>query len=363
MATAGTGVARAPGATDPDPPTSPRRPRPVRVLRRRAPVVTLRGASALHRGRRRPAHRRRYPRPETRSRWLVGLAVVVLGAMASGVVASAGTSTVAVQATTTVVVRPGDTLSAIAARYGTTVAAITSLNHIADPDQVRAGTTLSVPVAPATTPTAPAAAAAVTVVVRPGDTLTSIAARHGTTVAALVAYDHITDPDVVLAGSRLAIPPPPVPPGWGPGGPLPPLLLAHPERIALRPDFVTAAAAMRLPASLLEALCWWESGWASTVTSSTGALGLCQLEPSTVSYARASLLHQPWLDPMVANDNIAMAAAYLKDLSIRDGGDLRTAVAAYYQGLASVQHKGLLPSTQTYVTGIFNYSTIFAAAG
>ncbi|HTZ07817.1 MAG TPA: transglycosylase SLT domain-containing protein, partial [Acidimicrobiales bacterium] len=218
-----------------------------------------------------------------------------------------------------------------------------------------------VPAAPPTP--APAAAAPVVVVVRPGDTLTAIAAAHGTTVAALVAYNHLAHPDLVLAGSRLAIPPPPLPPGWGPGGPLPRALLARPALLALRPDFLSASASTGVPASLLEALCWWESGWTADATSSTGALGLCQLEPSTVAFARTTLLHQPGLDPMVAGDNIAMAAAYLEDLSARTGGNLPDAVAGYYQGLASIQQKGLMASTRTYVSGIFAYSTIFASAG
>jgi hypothetical protein len=38
-------------------------------------------------------------------------------------------------------------------------------------------------------------------------------------------------------------------------------------------------------------------------------------------------------------------------------------VAAYYQGLSSVQGMGQMASTQNYVTGIFNYAAIFAAAG
>ena len=198
--------------------------------------------------------------------------------------------------------------------------------------------------------------------VRVGDTLTSIAARYHTTVAALMAANHITNPNVVYAGAHLALPGPVLPPGWGPGGPLPTTLLAHPDRLALRPSFLSAASASGIAPSLLEALCWWESGWQSNVTSSTGAVGLCQLEPSTVTYAR-TLLHNPALDPRVPADNIAMAAAYLHDLTGHDGGDLHTTVAAYYQGLASVLASGTMPSTKVYVAGIFNYAGVFAAAG
>ena len=41
-------------------------------------------------------------------------------------------------------VRAGDTLSAIARRYGTSVAQLVSWNHIADPDRIRVGERLRV---------------------------------------------------------------------------------------------------------------------------------------------------------------------------------------------------------------------------
>ena len=264
---------------------------------------------------------------------------------------------------TAVTVQPGDTLSAIAVRYHTTVAALVAANGIADPNRIMAGAVLHVPMA-APPPVAVAAIGptGATVVVRPGDSLTSIAAHHHTTVAVLVAVNHIANPNLVFAGARLTLPGPLLPPGWGPGGPLPAALLSHPERLSLRPAFLSAANASGVAPSLLEALCWWESGWQSTATSSAGAIGLCQLEPSTVNYARTVLLHNAALDPRVAADNIAMAAAYLHDLMVRGGGDIHVAVAAYYQGLGSAQQR-LLPSTQNYVTGVFNYAAIFAAAG
>lgn len=282
--------------------------------------------------------------------------------------AGGGTADAAFAVSTTV--QPGDTLSAIALRYHTTVAALAAANGITDPNRILAGSTIQVPTPSATAPVAtavappgPATATNTTVVVRAGDTLSSIAARNHTTLAALVAANNIANPNLVFAGAKLTLPGPALPPGWGPGGPLPAALVAHPDRMALRPAFLSAANASTVAPSVLEALCWWESGWQSSLTSTTGAIGLCQLEPSTVNYARTVLLHNPALNPATASDNIAMAAAYLHDLTVRAGGNLRVAVAAYYQGLSSVQRRGLLPSGQTYVTGVFNYAALFAAAG
>jgi LysM repeat protein len=288
----------------------------------------------------------------------------------------AGGATTDAAFATTLTLRPGDTLSAIAVRYHTTVAALASANGITNPNRIVAGATIAVPVAavpaagatpqvaPAAAPTGAPSPSTVTVVVRTGDTLTSIASRYHTTVAALVSANKIANPNLVFAGTRLTVPGPTAPPsGWGPGSPLPASLVAHPDRVALRPAFVSAANASGITPNVLEALCWWESGWQSTATSSAGAVGVCQLEPSTVTYARSVLLRNAALDPRSAPDNIAMAAAYLHDLTVRAGGNVHTAVAAYYQGLSSVQHSGLLASTQAYVTGIFNYAALFAAAG
>lgn len=96
----------------------------------------------------------------------------------------------------TYVIQPGDTLSAIAARYGTTTAALTSLNNISDPDRIYAGSTIRVP---------ENGSSPRYYTVRSGDTLSGIAARYGTTVNALAALNGISDPDRIYAGQRIRI--------------------------------------------------------------------------------------------------------------------------------------------------------------
>jgi LysM repeat protein len=126
------------------------------------------------------------------------------------------------------VVQPGDTLSSIARRFGTTVGAIQLANGIVDANRIRVGTALTVagapaPVAapatpapaPAATPTpAPAAPAAgapagrtvsVSYVVRSGDSLSSIAQRFGIRVSALRTANRLTG-DQLTPGQRLSIP-------------------------------------------------------------------------------------------------------------------------------------------------------------
>lgn len=63
-------------------------------------------------------------------------------------------------------------------------------------------------------------------VVQPGDTLTSIALRHGTTVRALMDANNLANPDIIFVGQVLLIPTtgptPPTPPTCPPCPPCPP---------------------------------------------------------------------------------------------------------------------------------------------
>lgn len=100
-------------------------------------------------------------------------------------------------------VRRGETLSAIASRYGTTTAALAQANGIANPDRIVAGARLAIP--GRDTPAQPAPATGTYTVVR-GDTLGRIAARHGTTIAALVAANQIANPNLIRVGQVLTVP-------------------------------------------------------------------------------------------------------------------------------------------------------------
>ena len=53
---------------------------------------------------------------------------------------------------------------------------------------------------------APQGADTVVYVVKPGDTLRSIAAAHGTTISAIVRANELSNPDVIYPGQRLMIP-------------------------------------------------------------------------------------------------------------------------------------------------------------
>lgn len=100
----------------------------------------------------------------------------------------------------TYTVQSGDTLGSIATRSGHTVAELASWSGISDPDHIEAGWTirLSGGSAPATS--------GGNYTIQSGDTLTSIAEAHGTTVAAIASANGIADPNTIWAGQTITIP-------------------------------------------------------------------------------------------------------------------------------------------------------------
>jgi membrane-bound lytic murein transglycosylase D len=110
-------------------------------------------------------------------------------------------------------VRRGETLAAIARAYGVQPAVVTTLNKLRS-WRVREGTVLVIPLGSVPRREAEAVArrsvpAKGKVRVRPGDSLWSLARRHGVTVRELARWNGIRDPerDAVRAGRILAVTP------------------------------------------------------------------------------------------------------------------------------------------------------------
>ena len=109
----------------------------------------------------------------------------------------------------TVVVQPGDTLTSIAAAHGVSVEQLAALNGLADPNRILAGQNLVVHTAstPGGGPGSPASTPAAAHVVSSGETLSGIAVRYGTTVEALVTANQLPDPRYIVPGQSLQLPP------------------------------------------------------------------------------------------------------------------------------------------------------------
>ena len=110
---------------------------------------------------------------------------------------------------TTHVVRSGESLALIARRYGLSVQALARANGITDVNRVWAGSLLRVaatPPPPPGTGGGGGGTAAGTHTVARGENLSAIAGRFGTTVAALVKANGLPDANRIIAGQTLTIP-------------------------------------------------------------------------------------------------------------------------------------------------------------
>jgi LysM repeat protein len=99
-------------------------------------------------------------------------------------------------------VRRGDTLYAIARRYGTTIWELASINHIRNVSLIRTGQHLFVPCGGPPPKPGPCC----TYRVKCGDTLSGIAARYHTNTAYLASLNHIANPNRIYAGQWLRVP-------------------------------------------------------------------------------------------------------------------------------------------------------------
>ena len=99
------------------------------------------------------------------------------------------------------IVQRGETLSTIVWRYGTTVQALATTNHIANPHLIYAGQRLVVPCG-----STPSPGGGQVYVVRHGDTLSGIARRFGVSAYALARVNKLQNPNLIYVGQRLVIP-------------------------------------------------------------------------------------------------------------------------------------------------------------
>lgn len=108
-----------------------------------------------------------------------------------------------------VTVKEGETLSEIADRLGVPMGRLMQINNISNPDLVEAGRVLRVPGGSQGSANAPSAGGGGggggSVTVRPGETLSEIASRHGMSVDRLMAINGIRNADHVEAGQTLRV--------------------------------------------------------------------------------------------------------------------------------------------------------------
>lgn len=273
------------------------------------------------------------------------------------------------------VVTPGETLTSIAATDGLTVDQLALANGISPNTKLIAGSTLAIPpqdapgTAAVSTSTTETPAAAGSYVVQPGDTLTGIAARAGTSVSELAALNGLNPNDFLLYGTVLRLP------GASATAPVVSAASSEPEGAqaegsASGPPYPTPqrvsgseiasiAEADGVPPALAEAIGWQESGFNNDLVSSVGARGVMQILPGTWNWIGQDLNSGMPLAPDSALDNVRGGVIMLRALLDATGGNQAEAAAGYYQGLSSVQQHGMYPSTKQYVNDVLSLERQF----
>jgi len=291
----------------------------------------------------------------------------------------------------TVTVRPGDTLSGIAAKHGVSAVFLARSNGISNTRLIYPGQKLVVGGASHSSSTASSTSSSPTsgtasersVRVRAGDTLYRLAAAHGVSVSAIIEANPGIRPRALGVGSTIRLP------GTDSTPPrsaeytqdtigdrysdrdvedtflhytyssqvarsaaanrdyLASVPAPSPEQT--RSMIVTTARRHGVDPSLMLALAHQESGWNQRAVSPANAIGIMQVIPTSGEWA-SSLVGRKLnlLDPQ---DNVTAGVVIMRALQ-RSADTQDEAIGGYYQGLGSVQRDGLFSDTRAYVKSI-----------
>jgi LysM repeat protein len=219
-------------------------------------------------------------------------------------------------ATVTHTVVSGDTVSALATRYGSSVQAITSANSLNAGAMIRIGQVLTIP-------GATAGAAPTTLV--------------GNTFAGRTYPEHVVAAANQNKANLLAV--------------------GVPSKADMQALVVSTARAMGVDPALAQAIAFQESGFNHASVSPANAIGTMQVIPTSGDWASDMVGRKlNLLDP---TDNVVAGVAILRRL-VETSPDLPTAIAGYYQGQRSVRENGMYADTRRYVASVQTLMSRFA---
>ncbi|MGN7251757.1 lytic transglycosylase [Arthrobacter sp. SAFR-014] len=236
------------------------------------------------------------------------------------------------------VVRRGDTLSGIAARHGVSLRTILAINRMNMRTIIYPGQRIRIRIG--------TAARSAIHIVRRGETLSGIAARYGISLRTILAVNRMNIRTVIYPGQRIIISRSGR--GWAPA--------TNPSVAQLKSMVANTARRMGVRPSLALAIALQESSFRQNVTSWAGAIGTMQIMPSSGVWA-SQLVGRP-LNLRNAQDNITAGVAIIRVL-IWTSPNLRIAIASYYQGQRSVMTRGMYRDTRAYVASVLNHERRF----
>ena len=263
-------------------------------------------------------------------------------------------------------VGPGETLWSIAAQRNLTTRTVAAYNGLSSDAHVVLGSTLKIPtVAEGAAALALAGAASAATgaprpqgayTVRPGDSLSALAAQTGVSVGQMAYMNGLKPTAMLLIGTVLKLPSGAPAPAHAaqpaPAARIVPNAAPIPTPVRLSAGRVKELAVEHgAPGSLAAAIAWQESGFNNAMVSPANARGIMQVMPGTWDFVQRNLAAAP-LSPTSPDDNVRAGSLYLARLLRETGGDPRLAAAGYYQGLASVRSRGMFDDTRRYVDNV-----------
>ncbi len=200
--------------------------------------------------------------------------------------------------------------------------------------------------------------------VYPGDTLGILANRYRSTIWALAHANYIPNINLIFVGQRLCIPRPNrSSSSWQPRG----IFrngtvrwyaydaLEWSNHAQINGQIHQIAALYGLPANLMLAIAWQESGWQQHVISRDGGIGVMQVMPYTAVWINS--ITNKRFDPYKLWDNLTISATYLRWLWQEFGGNWAQIISAYNEGAYAVSHWGIYD--WSYVNSVFSLARHF----
>ncbi|WP_207344256.1 LysM peptidoglycan-binding domain-containing protein [Arthrobacter sp. E3] len=308
----------------------------------------------------------------------------------SGAAAGQGAAPAAPSSEANYTVRTGDTLGGIAAQHNISLATIFSLNGLSGSSVIHPGQSVKVGgKAAAASPSASSEQVQNTggggkYVIRAGDTLSAIAAKHNVSLSSLLVANGADPKTTIYPGKTLSIPgvnaasssvtaiaPVAEAPALRADQRVPSTFLHYtypdavvndadrnkaallaapsPSRSQMQQLVASTATSMGVDPALAMAFAQQESGFNHQSVSPANAIGTMQVIPSAGEWASGLVGRQlNLLDPQ---DNVTAGVAIIRALH-RGAASEDIAIAGYYQGQYSVSIYGMFGDTVNYVAGI-----------
>lgn len=138
------------------------------------------------------------------------------------------------------------------------------------------------------------------------------------------------------------------------------LAAALSDEPAVLAPLIDAAEAHHMDPRLVLAVAWHESRWDPTARSHAGAVGVMQVQPTTVRWV-AREIGDP-LTPAEPADNATAGVVYLGWLQ-DTFEDTRTALIAYNQGARALREHGAYPGAERYADAVLETRAHLERAG